>query len=141
MLSLSLSSTLVADQSLHHQHFGHHHVVNSHYVLEVTALLFTSLLFSFALSVLFRFLHFSTSTDLVWEVLMKMEFACAPVTSFHVVGPQFGPRFCLSPAPAHRPCHEPLCTRLICFPPSNLQRICIQLSHRFVVKLPKIVCT
>ena len=34
--SSSLSSTLVGDQSLHHQHFGHHHVVNNHCVLEVT---------------------------------------------------------------------------------------------------------
>ena len=46
-LSLSLSSTLVADQSLHHQHFGHHHVVNR---LEVTPdLLFSLILFCFLL--------------------------------------------------------------------------------------------
>ena len=55
----------------------------------------------------------------------------------HVVGPHPAPSLQRSPAPAHRPCHDPAWLLLICFPPSNLLRMCIQLSARFVVKLPE----
>lgn len=46
------------------------------------------------------------------------------------------PKVCLSPAPAQCPCHEPLHIQFICFPTSNLIRICIQSSHKLVVELP-----
>ena len=59
-----------------------------------------------------------------------------PTASCHASGPQDGPMLHRRPAPAQRPYHEPLWIRLICFPPSNLERMCIQLSARLVVKLP-----
>ena len=55
----------------------------------------------------------------------------------HVVGPHPAPSLQRRPAPAHRPCHDPAWLLFICLPPSNLLRMCIQLSARFVVKLPK----
>ena len=55
----------------------------------------------------------------------------------HAVGPHPAPSLQRRPAPAHRPCHDPAWLLFICLPPSNLLRMCIQLSARFVVKLPK----
>ena len=54
----------------------------------------------------------------------------------HIVGPHPALSLLRSPAPAHRPCHDPAWLLLICFPPSNLLCMCIQLSARLVVKLP-----
>ena len=49
----------------------------------------------------------------------------SPVMLCQHGGPQLGASFILNPAPAHLLCHDPLSDLLICFPPSNLLRICI----------------
>ena len=55
----------------------------------------------------------------------------------HVVGPHPAPSLQRRSAPAHWPCQNPAWLLFTCFLPSNLLRMCIQLSPRFVVKLPK----
>ena len=51
------------------------------------------------------------------------------LTAFvHDVGPHPVPSLQCRPVPAHRPSHEPAWLLLICFPPSHLLLMCIQLS-------------
>ncbi|XP_065901166.1 uncharacterized protein [Dysidea avara] len=78
-------------------------------------------------SVAFRFLSFSQHCTAFCPEATKTS-GGAPIAFSHASGPQDGPKLQRSPAPAQRPCQEPLWTLLICFPPSNFDLICIQLS-------------
>ncbi|XP_065895104.1 uncharacterized protein [Dysidea avara] len=80
-------------------------------------------------SVAFRFLSFSQHCTAFCPEATKTS-GGAPIAFSHASGPQDGPKLQRSPAPAQRPCQEPLWTLLICFPPSNFDLICIQLSAR-----------
>ena len=99
---------------------------------------FARFLLSLDSSVAFRFLSFSQHCTAFCPEATKTS-GGAPIAFSHASGPQDGPKLQRSPAPAQRPCQEPLWTLLICFPPSNFNLICIQLSARLVVKLP-VVC-
>ncbi len=99
---------------------------------------------SISLYLLFRLCSFASFLFLSLETVLAERSAASENTLFgidpaicsQVCGPHFLPRFCLSPAPMHLCSQEPLCDRLMTFPPSNLARICIQHSARFVVSFP-----
>ena len=92
-------------------------------------------LFTFTSSFAFLFLsdyNFLTERSTVSvKALLRDEL----VISFQISGPHCLPLFCCKPAPIHRYSHDPLCDLLITFPPSNLDRMCIQHSAALVVTL------
>ncbi|XP_065892939.1 uncharacterized protein [Dysidea avara] len=90
---------------------------------------FARFLLSLDSSVAFRFLSFSQHCTAFCPEATETS-GGAPIAFSHASGPQDGPKLQHSPAPAQRPCQEPLWTLLICFPPSNFDLICIQLSAR-----------
>ena len=105
-------------------------------LLSTDAVLYFALfLHSLAASVAFRFLSFSHRCTAFSPVALKTS-GGVPIACCHASGPHDGPKLHRSPAPAQRACQEPLWILLICFPPSNFDLICIQLSARLVVKLP-----
>ena len=87
-------------------------------------------------SVALRFRCFSTSIAVDFDTSEKMAYGASPVMLFHAFGPHIEPWFCSNPAPIHLFCHDPLWDRLITVPPSNLHRLCINASAKFVVLLP-----
>ena len=58
------------------------------------------------------------------------------VTLAQHAGPHSGLSLALRPAPAHLPSQDPLWDLLTCLPPSNLLRMCMYPSAKFVVKFP-----
>ena len=103
-----------------------------------------------AVALYYTFLHCSFVTAValrLWSFLMHLIALAATSlnaldgsvwTAFcHVVGLHPAPSLQRRSAPAHRPCHDPAWLLFICLPPSNLLRTYIQLSPRFVLKLPE----
>jgi len=106
-------------------------------LLSTAAVLYRALLrCNFAAGLTLRFRSLSVSLIALAADSLKMSDGSVSTTFAHNVGPHPAPSLQCRPAPAHQPSHEPAWLLLICFPPSNLLLMCIQLSARFVVKLP-----
>ena len=91
---------------------------------------------SFASSVAFLFRSFSALLAERCAASMKTGFGEDSVILAQTVGPHSFPMFYCKPAPMQRCSEEPLWERLMTFPPSNLDLICIQHSARYVVAFP-----
>ena len=123
---------------LHHQVQCHYHHVCympcEQQLFHQFESIYSSVVVSLRLSFLTRSLSAFVAAKFVTSE--KTWFGGVFVILDQTVGAHSFPLFCRKPAPIQRCSQEPLCERLITFPPSNFDRMCIQHSARFVVSLP-----